>query len=86
MEHSYNDIEIYLNNYNKLKGWRCYNNNLEITISSNKIIRFCNSQEINVQNIKQCFDPIECSANTCVHQGLLTAKKIAVKDGNKNSI
>jgi hypothetical protein len=64
----YNDIDVYLLNLNKFKGWRCLNNNYAVEGSNNtEITRMCDKQQTGKYMI--------CSLDSCVCQGLLTNEK-----------
>jgi hypothetical protein len=64
----YNDIEVYLYNLNKFKGWKCLNNNYAIEGSNNTTItRMCDNNQKDTYMI--------CNLDRCVCQGLLTNEK-----------
>lgn len=64
----YNDIEVYLYNLNKFKGWKCLNNNYAVEGSNNTTItRMCDN------NQKDTY--MTCNLDRCVCQGLLTNEK-----------
>jgi len=62
-----NDIDVYLNDLNKFKGWQCSNNNWEIGINSKEIKRTCKGPSVE--------GSMTCVLAACTCQGLLSAEK-----------
>lgn len=70
IEHKYNDIDVYLNDLNRFKGWKCLNNNYAIEGANNtNITRMCDNSQ------KGCGEYMTCTLDKCMCQGLLTNEK-----------
>jgi len=66
-----NDIDVYLNDLNKFKGWKCLQNNYVVEGSNNsKILRMCDNT--------QTGEYIICPLERCMCQGLLTNEKFKI--------
>jgi hypothetical protein len=66
-----NDIDVYLNDLNKFKGWKCLQNNYVVEGSNNaKIMRMCDNTQTGEYMI--------CPLERCMCQGLLTNEKFKI--------
>jgi len=76
----YNDYEMFTQGLNQFKGWKCWNNNWEITYDG-KIERFCFNEKTDLlkdimffKNLKEV-TPKPCPYNVCECDGLLKIYK-----------
>lgn len=74
-EYIYNDIEVFLNNYNNFKGWTCFNNNVDINITDRKVKRLCSEEIVDIKDISTVIKPMKCPLDKCNCQGLLSNEK-----------
>jgi hypothetical protein len=66
-----NDIDVYLNNLNQFKGWKCLQNNYVVEGANNgKIERMCDKTQTGEYMI--------CNLDKCMCQGLLSNEKFKV--------
>jgi hypothetical protein len=66
-----NDIDVYLNNLNQFKGWKCLQNNYVVEGANNgKIQRMCDNTQTGEYMI--------CNLDKCMCQGLLSNEKFKI--------
>lgn len=62
-----NDIDVYLRELNKFKGWKCKNNNWSVAVNSTELKRMCNGTTSD--------EYMTCTLDACTCQGLLSVDK-----------
>lgn len=72
----YDDIDVYLNGLSDFKGWKCRNNNYQISVSSSDIHRFCSWDSLTIDELNNIDDYMVCPLQQCTCQGKLTNEKI----------
>ena len=66
---AYNDYNLFVNDLGHFEGWRCWNNNYEISFD-NQVNQFCFSEAKNLINNLDYFERItEVKPRICPHEG-----------------
>jgi len=83
-EETLTDIDVFTSGRNTFKGWKCYQNNYEITYSKNSAIvhNMCSDKTTNLilrpmffKKLKKV-EAVTCTSNYCNCDGLLKCEKI----------
>lgn len=72
----FNDIDVYLNNFSDFLGWKCKNNNFQISVGGTDFSKFCSFEKMTVQEINEEDEYMICPLKQCVCQGKLTNEKL----------